>query len=121
MAEVSKRARRLLLAGAVFGFLVSAGLFSSLDNRRTWPAAALVLATTAFGVLIHSLIRHQFLMGETVVRRRIALFGAVIGVGVGLLIWWSQVPEAANGFGFWGAVLVFIALGLAVAYARRSK
>ena len=121
MGEVSIRARRLLLAAAVFGFLVSAGLFSSLDNRRTRPAAVLVLATTAFGVLIHSLIRHQFMMGETVVRSRIALFGGVIAVGVGLLIWWSQVPEAANGFGFWGGVLVFIGLGLAVAEARRSK
>lgn len=121
MGEVSTRVRRLLLAGAVSGFLISAGLFSSLDNRRSWPGAVLVFATTAFGVLIHSLIRHQFMMGETVVRSRIALFGGVVGTGVGLIVWWSQVPEAANGFGFWGGVLVFIGLGLAVAELRRSK
>lgn len=121
MAEISRRARWLLVAGAVLGFLLSALAFSGLGKRDTWAGAALIVATTGFGVLVHSLIRHQFMMGELVGPRRIALFGAVTAVGLGLVLWWSQASEAPNGVGFWGGVLGFIGLGLAVAELRRSR
>ena len=121
MAEVSMRARRLLLAGAVCGFVVAAAIFSALERRDTPAGIALIAATTGFGFLIHSLIRHQFMMGETVARGRIALFGGVIAIGLGLIAFWTQAQQAANGFGFWGGVLVFIGLGLGVAELRRSK
>ncbi|MGI8807184.1 MAG: SGNH/GDSL hydrolase family protein [Acidimicrobiales bacterium] len=118
---MSTRARWALLLASIAAFLLCATGFSLLDRRDTAAGTALIVGTTLFGVLVHSLVRHQFLTGETVLKWRVAAFGLAIVLGVGLVWWWSNAPEAPDGFGLWGGVLVFIGLGLAVAELRRSK
>lgn len=119
--EIPFRTRLAMVTGALVAFVVCVALFSGLDRRDTKAGAALIVATVASGLLLHSLVRHQFMVGEKVVLRRFAVFCGVVVAGVALVVYWSKAPAAADGFGFWGAVLVLIGVGLIIAELRRSK
>ena len=111
--------RRSLAGMAGMAFLATVGLFAAIDNHASGVGKALIVAIAVTGLVFHSTVRHQLMIGKALSTKRLRLLSAFFLVGAVLIVAVS-LSGGADGLLYFGLVCLYVGIGLIVAELRRS-
>ena len=110
--------RRSLAGMAGMAFLATVGLFAAIDNHASGVGKALIVAIAVTGLVFHSAVRHQLMIGKALSAKRLRLLSAFFLVGAVLVA--VSLSGGADGLLYFGLVCLYVGIGLIVAELRRS-